>query len=248
MMSLSRAGASDIRQHEGFVASYYLDPVGIGTIGTGFTWASAAFRKWWAAARPGQKFGPGANMTRAEADEALQLVVIEEYGAAVNKFLGRDVAQNVFDGMASVVFNCGAGALDWKWAAAIKVGDIVEGSRLLETTAITARGKKLAGLVARRRDEARLIRDGIYVSGTAVGPRFPIDTDRSDDDGILERGERGEAVMKMQKKLAEAKLYSGILDGIFGLGTELAVRRFQESKKLTVDGKAGPKTLGALAG
>lgn len=247
-MSLSSAGAADIRMHEGFVTKYYLDPVGIGTIGTGFTWASAAFRKWWAAARPGQKFGPGATMTRNEADEVLQFVVAEEYGAAVNKFLGRDVAQNVFDGMASMVFNCGAGALEWKWAAAIKRGDIEDGARLLETTAITAEGKKLAGLVSRRRDEARLIRDGVYVSGTTVGPTWPTDTDKSDDDGILMRGERGAAVMKMQKELAKREFYSGILDGIFGLGTELAVRRFQESKKLTVDGKAGPKTLRALAG
>lgn len=247
MMNLSRAGAADIRLHEGFVGKYYLDPVGIGTIGVGFTWASPAFRRWWGAARSGQAFGPGATMTRTEADEALQFIVAEQYGKAVNEFMtGQHVAQNVYDGMVSVVFNCGEGSLDWKWAQAIKRGDIADGARLLETTATTAQGKKLAGLVARRKDEARLIRDGVYTSGTAVGPSWPADTDKSDDDFILERGERGEAVRKMQVALQGADFYSGIIDGIFGIGTDQAVREFQGSKKLTIDGKAGPQTLKAL--
>lgn len=243
-MRLSPSGAADIRLHEGFSASYYLDPGSVGTIGTGFTWASAAFREWWSKNRPGQKFGPGSTMTKAESDAVLQLVSDEEYGAAVDKFLsGRMTPQTVFDGATSVVFNCGAGALAWTWATAIKAAEYdLAGSRLL-TTAVTQKGKVLAGLVARRKDEARLISQGIYASG-GVGATMP---DPAMADGILERGERGASVLQLQQRLIAAGYKPGNPDGIFGYGTQSAVLAFQRAKGLSADGIAGPKTLAALA-
>jgi lysozyme len=36
-MGLSPKDAAFIRRHDGFVARYYLDPVGVPTIGIGFT-------------------------------------------------------------------------------------------------------------------------------------------------------------------------------------------------------------------
>ncbi len=243
-MRLSPNGAADIRLHEGFSASCYPDPGGVLTIGTGFTWASASFREWWSKNRPGQKFGPGATMTKAESDAVLQLVSDEEYGAAVDKFLsGRMTPQTVFDGATSVVFNCGAGALAWTWATAIKAAEYdLAGTRLL-TTAVTQKGKVLAGLVARRKDEARLISQGIYASG-GVGATMP---DPAMADGILERGERGVSVLQLQKRLVAAGYKPGNPDGIFGYGTQSAVLAFQRAKGLSADGIAGPKTLAALA-
>ena len=47
----------------------------------------------------------------------------------------------------------------------------------------------------------------------------------------------------------ELGLYNGSVDGIYGSGTEKAVRAFQKQKGLTVDGIAGPchlKSLGHL--
>ncbi len=246
MMTLSPAGAADVRLHEGFVGKYYLDAATppVGTIGVGFTWGSAAFRKWWGMVRGSQKFGPGAVMTRTEADEVLQLLAAEEYGLAVNHFLDKDVPQNVFDASTSMVFNCGTGALTWKWAAAMKDGDYKKAANLLETTAIKAGGNILKGLISRRKDEARLMRDGIYATGDH---HMPADDDKSDDDGILERGERGLAVKKLQTMLEGAGFYDGIIDGIFGFGTDTAVRQFQAVNKLDADGKAGSKTLKLLA-
>ncbi len=106
-MQLSAAGAEFVRRHEGFVANWYKDPLGVGTIGVGFTGRSGAFRAWWAEHRPGQAFGPGSRMTRGEAADVMQLLFAEEYSAAVNAWwTGRKaLAQNEFDAAASVVYN-----------------------------------------------------------------------------------------------------------------------------------------------
>ena len=90
-MQLSNSGATFVRLQEGFVDHWYADPGGVGTIGEGFTWASAAFRDWWALHRPGQTFGPGAGMTRAEADDCLIYVMGRDFGLSVQRFLGHDV-------------------------------------------------------------------------------------------------------------------------------------------------------------
>src|SRR5260370_18378868 len=59
-------------------------------------------------------------------------------------------------------------------------------------------------------------------------------------------GSRGPEVKQIQQRLGELQFYSGQADGIFGGGTDSAVRAFQLSKQLTVDGKVGPGTWGAL--
>lgn len=56
-------------------------------------------------------------------------------------------------------------------------------------------------------------------------------------------GSRGEEVRQIQTKLKSLGLYNGAIDGIYGTGTQKAVRQFQKNCGLTVDGIAGPKTL-----
>lgn len=242
-MRLSKMGAADIRLHEGFVDHYYLDPVKIPTIGVGFTMRSASFKKWWAEHRPGQSFSPGATMTRAEADDALVYLADAEYGAAVNRFLGKPVAQHVFDAMTSMVFNCGSGSLDWEWARLAKAGDYAASAERLKTTAITAQGKRLNGLVSRRADEAHLLSTGKYASGGQA----TMPTDEAMSDGILKLGERGEAVANLQRNLTRNGFQPGKADGIFGHGTQAAVIAYQKTQGLTPDGIAGPKTLSKLS-
>lgn len=59
---------------------------------------------------------------------------------------------------------------------------------------------------------------------------------------LLQKGNRGSTVKKLQEGL-------GIdADGVFGSGTEKAVRAFQESHNLDVDGIAGPNTLAQIPG
>lgn len=56
-------------------------------------------------------------------------------------------------------------------------------------------------------------------------------------------GSRGEEVRKVQTKLKSLGLYTGSVDGIYGTGTQKAVRQFQKNCGIIVDGIAGPKTL-----
>lgn len=64
--------------------------------------------------------------------------------------------------------------------------------------------------------------------------------------GILKKGSRGAAVSELQTKLKNKGFYSGAIDGIFGTGTENAVKAFQKANGLAADGIVGSKTLAAL--
>lgn len=60
------------------------------------------------------------------------------------------------------------------------------------------------------------------------------------------KGSSGAVVTKIQTKLKSWGYYTGTVDGIYGSGTERAVRAFQQKNGLTVDGKAGDQTLAAM--
>lgn len=62
----------------------------------------------------------------------------------------------------------------------------------------------------------------------------------------LQSGMSGEEVKELQRVLRETYYYAGTIDGIFGADVTRAVKWFQESAGLTVDGKVGPKTREAL--
>ncbi|WP_224366181.1 peptidoglycan-binding protein [Hyalangium versicolor] len=64
---------------------------------------------------------------------------------------------------------------------------------------------------------------------------------------VLKQGARGSAVVDLQKKLAAHGFSPGAADGVFGPGTEAAVKSFQSAKGLTADGVVGAKTWAALA-
>lgn len=244
---LSPKGVHFMRLHEGFVGRWYLDPVGIPTIGIGFTWRSAAFQRWWKANKRGMKFARGATMTRKEAENCLRYLVVHEYGKAVNEFLEKTVPQHVYDGTVSPVYNLGGQALKWTWAAAVKRGDYKDAAKRLSRTGTTAQGKTLPGLVRRRKEEARLIRDGVYTGVDGVVHNPVVITKDAMADGILERGEAGPAVAQLIRDLAGLGFYDGKLDDIFGYGTQAAVVEFQRDHSLVADGMAGPVTLAAIA-
>ncbi len=60
-----------------------------------------------------------------------------------------------------------------------------------------------------------------------------------------QKGSSGQKVTEIQTRLKEWGYYSGEVDGVFGSGTETAVKKFQRKNGLTADGKVGPATLAA---
>ncbi|MBR3019797.1 MAG: peptidoglycan-binding protein [Clostridia bacterium] len=62
----------------------------------------------------------------------------------------------------------------------------------------------------------------------------------------LSIGMSGEAVKELQRQLRNTYYYSGTIDGIFGTAVQNAVKAFQASNGLSVDGKVGPRTFDAL--
>jgi peptidoglycan hydrolase-like protein with peptidoglycan-binding domain len=58
----------------------------------------------------------------------------------------------------------------------------------------------------------------------------------------IKKGSTGNPVRRAQKRLTLGGWDTGGVDGIFGAGTEAAVKRFQRDQGLTQDGIVGPNT------
>ncbi|HEY4200803.1 MAG TPA: hypothetical protein VGM83_09595 [Devosiaceae bacterium] len=88
----------------------------------------------------------------------------------------------------------GLGALNWKWAAGAKAGNLHEAAEDLRVTGTTAGGRTLPGLITRRREEAELIEFGDYTIGASINPLA---------NGVLQRGERRAPVTMLQQSLTK---------------------------------------------
>lgn len=64
----------------------------------------------------------------------------------------------------------------------------------------------------------------------------------------LKRGSKGADVRELQGILKNKQLYTGAIDGDFGIYTENAVKQFQKKNKLLIDGIYGPVTCKKLTG
>ena len=87
---------------------------------------------------------------------------------------------------------------------------------------------------------------GLTVDGI-VGDITWLNIDEADmSDPTIRRGSTGNPVRRAQKRLTLGGYDTGGVDGVFGAGTEAAVRRFQGDSRLTVDGVVGPRTWDAI--
>jgi len=66
------------------------------------------------------------------------------------------------------------------------------------------------------------------------------------DDPLLRLDDKGDDVRRLQQLLVDAGFDPGPVDGIFGSGTDAAVRAFQAAKGLDVDGLVGRATWAEL--
>lgn len=63
---------------------------------------------------------------------------------------------------------------------------------------------------------------------------------------LYKKGASGQTVREIQTRLKNWGYYTGTVDGIYGSGTEEAIKKFQKKNGLNVDGQTGDKTLAAL--
>lgn len=247
-MQISDKGLAFIARHEGFVSRAYRDPAGVLTIGYGFTMRSAVFASWWRA-KHGRGLAPSDRIDRADADALLRRLVDDEYGAAVRRMLP-GLLQHQFDAACSVIYNLGPRALGWRWARALAAGDVDVAAEILSSNYNTAGGRKLAGLVRRRKEEARLLLAGDYGDGRgAAGPGA--DRDEAGEDAALLRAlgystaEMGAAVRRFQQDNLPL-----VVDGIMGPATRATARRLlsrRRAEKGSAGGVAGAGAVGVLA-
>ncbi|MCI8360015.1 MAG: N-acetylmuramoyl-L-alanine amidase [Clostridiales bacterium] len=163
-----------------------------------------------------------------------------------------------------------------KGANEFSVGVCFEGSYESKDTVMPAAqiqaGKELVSYLLPLYPEASVKRHRDYCSTDCPGRCFPFDeiaqgdtypkdskdaltgdvsypTDRADR-SLLLRGSKGGEVKDLQTRLIKLGYSCGSCgaDGVYGAGTEAAVKAFQSANGLTADGKCGPKTWAALDG
>ncbi|MDI7923417.1 glycoside hydrolase family protein [Ferirhizobium litorale] len=238
----SPRGRAFVRSHEGNPLTCYLDPVGIPTIGTGFTMRSAAVRK--ELARLGiTKLVPGKTKITAEQSDAIFAAVLaSEFEPAVVRKSPDTRKQHQLDAAVSATYNLGVGAMDWEWAKLWRAGKPREAAAYLGSHYNTAGGKRLAGLVRRRKEEADLFRTGSY-AGVAV--TMPEGVPRAAEPAPPSRSD---PVVKEAQSILSAKGFNpGAIDGWMGEKTAAAIKEYQKAHPhLVADGILGPATLSQL--
>ncbi len=150
----------------------------------------------------------------------------------------------------------------WEWLGYDSVDALVAEARsgVAGQTALMVRYIEKAGLAPaiRRGDWAAFARgyngpdykrQGYDRKIAQACRRYAGDIDPGDEaarPSSLRRGKRGSDVRILQRLLTKHG-HALAIDGVFGPGTEAAVRRFQAQRGLEVDGIVGPRTLEAMA-
>lgn len=222
---------------EGNVLTCYLDPVGIPTIGKGFTNRSAVLTAMLGQLKPGVT-----KITAEQSDKIFAAMLVEEYEPFVDM---KGAAQHEFDVGVSTVWNLGPRSQTWNWAKLWRAGQKKEAAHYLATHYNTAGGKKLPGLVRRRREEAEILEFARYPS---------LDQYRIPPEGVarreVEQHEHFDAdpvTFEAQQTLTRLGFDPGKIDGWYGRNTKAAVLLYQQGHPhLVNDGILGPATLAQL--
>jgi GH24 family phage-related lysozyme (muramidase) len=238
----SPRGRAFTRGHEGTVLTCYLDSVEVPTIGNGFTMRSSSVRR--ELAKIGiTKLIPGkTKITKAQNDAIFDAILAEEFEPAVVNNSPADRTQYQMDAATSAIFNLGTGAMGWRWAVSWRRGDTADAGKILGSNYNTAGGRKLPGLVRRRREEAALFLRGDYGEYRYTQPEGVQRVEQP----AKPKGP-DEVVREAQGLLVKAGFDPGKVDGWMGPKTAAAILGFQKAHPhLKADGILGPATLAQL--
>ncbi|WP_434050839.1 MAG: peptidoglycan-binding protein [Roseibium sp.] len=236
-MQTSEKGVAFIEAHEGFVARAYFDPVNVLTIGTGFTNRSDVFRQYWIR-KHGRPLKPGDTITREQNRKILKAALANEFEPPVAAGMPPDALQHEFDAAVSATFNLGGRFMKWKAARLWKSGQRKAAAAYWANNYNTAGGRKLPGLVRRRKEEAQLFSTGEYVGINGTAQHSVADQKPVDPDPILKDA---------QASLKRLGFDPGEIDGWMGRNTKAAVTAYQKTHPhLENDGIIGPATMAQL--
>ncbi|MGA6117417.1 lysozyme [Sphingobacterium anhuiense] len=146
-MKTGQKGLALIKEFEGWYSEPYLDPVGIATIGYGFTYYLPGRKKVTLKDKP---------LSRAEGDPMLK-EILTNYENDVLRIVKKPLTQNQFDALVSFTYNLGATNLG-KSTLLKKVNMNPNDPTIADEFPKwnKAGGKVLPGLVRRRKAEAEL--------------------------------------------------------------------------------------------
>ncbi|MCC3473789.1 MULTISPECIES: glycoside hydrolase family protein [unclassified Microcoleus] len=223
---INQEGLKLVQSFEGLYLEAYRDPVGVWTIGWGAT----------------EGVYPGMKITVAEAEKMLQ-DELEKFEAAVADAVKVQINDDQFSALVCFSYNLGARSLsDSMLLKLLNEGKFQEAADQFPRWD-KAGGQSLLGLSRRRRAERALFLSQPWEEFLHWEPERVL--------RLAEIGQplvQGDDVRQAQKALIEAGFDVGFegADGIFGMGTDRAVREFQQHKGLTVDGIVGAETLRVL--
>lgn len=212
-MKTSKNGLDFIAKWEGVVLKPYKDVAGLRTIGIGHL------------ITPSENFPDGVEITREQAMQLLSADVAK-CESAIAKVIKVPLTQNQFDALISFGFNCGVGVYSTSSACkALNTGDnagFISGLMMWDKARVNGVMTPVAGLTARRRAEGELFKsDEIKMEASMPWTK--------------------ELLVEVQSKLQSLKLYTKKVDGVWGPGTDAALKAYavQMSLKLTCSTSTG---------
>ncbi len=245
-MKVSKRGLVEIASHEGIVPMPYLDSVGVWTVGIGHAEVSG---------RPPnpRKMARGVAISMEEVFDLFK-DDISAFAHDVDGALERPIKQHQYDACVSFHYNTGG-------FRSSSIRKLINAGQMGSAADAFMMWRRPPEIIGRRRKEQSLFRTGSYSSGGwatvmrasktgriiwSSSKRMNVAALLGDDQttsgitAILRAGSLGQDVRRMQEVL---KI---VADGIFGPMTLAAVKDYQSQNGLTVDGIAGPQTLGHM--
>ena len=232
---INEEGLRLVKTYEGLYLNSYQDAVGVWTIGYGCT----------------EGIGPGMTITKQQAEDMLR-TELSKFEAAVARYVDVEINDDQYSALVAFSYNVGAYALKKSTLLRKLNGGDYAGASNEFPRWDKAGGRSLLGLSRRRRSERALFLgepwDKFLEWNPGDDPASSSGGGSSNTNRLIRLQSpymRGDDVRAVQEALAKAG-FSVDVDGVFGPGSEKAVKAVQSNNSLTADGIVGNDTRKAL--